>query len=148
MQLKNYEKVESTNIDFKEKVEYKKYKSWLKTVSAFDNTNGGILLFGVRNVDRQPIGLNKVIKDSEIISELINEKIILLPRYELKTFKEDCKDFIELKIGNGPRTPYYYNSDEDYFFLCLHKRLPLNIIKSTHNKIKKTRHFIVFMVCY
>lgn len=80
-------------------------------MSAFANTNGGILLFGVRDVDRQPIGLNKVIKDSEIISELINEKIIPLPRYELKTFKENCKDFIELKIGDGPRTPYYYDSD-------------------------------------
>ena len=30
MQLKDYEKVESTNIDFKEEVEYKKSKSyWL-----------------------------------------------------------------------------------------------------------------------
>lgn len=148
MQLKNYEKVENTNIDFKENVEYEKYKNCLKTMFVFANTNGGILLFGVSGVDKQPIDLNKVIKDLEIISELINEKNIPLPRYELKTFKENCKDFIELKIGYGPRTPYYYDSDEYYFFLCLHKRLPLNIIKSTHNKIKKTRHFIVVMVCY
>ena len=32
--------VENTNIDFKEKVEYQKPKSWLKSVSAFANTNG------------------------------------------------------------------------------------------------------------
>lgn len=30
MQLKDYEKVESSNIDFKEKVEWSKPKSWLR----------------------------------------------------------------------------------------------------------------------
>ena len=111
MSLKDYEKVESSNIDFKEKVEYKKAKSWLKTVSAFANCNGGILLFGIRDYDRKPIGLNNIVYDSEKIAELINSKIVPLPRYELKTFKEENKDFMEIKVGDGPRTPYYYESD-------------------------------------
>ncbi len=75
MQLKNYEKVESTNIEFKEKVEYNKSKSWFKSVSAFANSNGGILLFGVRDVDREPVGLDDIIKDSEKVSELINDSV-------------------------------------------------------------------------
>ena len=108
MKLNNYEKVENT---FKEKVEYKKPKSWLKSVSAFANSNGGILLFGVRDFDRIPVGLKDIVKDSEKVSELINERITPLPRYELNTFKEDDKDFMEVKIGDGPRTPYYYDSD-------------------------------------
>ena len=111
MKLNDYEKVESTNIDFKETVEYKKSKSWLKSVSAFANSNGGILLFGVRDIDRKPVGLKDVIKDSEKVSELINDKITPLPRYELKIFKESDKDFMEIKVGDGPRTPYYYDSD-------------------------------------
>ena len=111
MQLKDYEKVERSNIEFKEKVEYNKSKSWLKSVSAFANSNGGILLFGVRDVDREPVGLDNIIKDSEKVSELINDKITPLPRYELKTFKENNKDFMEVKVGDGPRTPYYYNGD-------------------------------------
>ncbi len=111
MKLKNYEKVESTNIDFKEKVEYSKPKSWLKSVSAFANSNGGILLFGVRDNDRKSIGLMNVIKDSEKITELINSKIVPLPRFELNTFSENGKDFIEVKVGDGPRTPYYYEND-------------------------------------
>lgn len=111
MQLKDYEKVESTNIEFKEKVEYNKSKSWLKSVSAFANSNGGILLFGVRDVDREPVGLDNIVKDSEKVSELINDKITPLPRYELKTFKENNKDFMEVKVGDGPRTPYYYNGE-------------------------------------
>ena len=111
MKLKDYEQVETSNIDFKERVEYNKSKSWLKSISAFANSNGGILLFGVRDVDRKPVGLSDVIKDSEKVSELINNKITPLPRYELKTFKEDNKDFMEIKVGDGPRTPYYYNGD-------------------------------------
>lgn len=111
MKLNDYEKVESSNIDFKEKVEYKKSKSWLKSVSAFANTNGGILLFGVSDIDQRPVGLLDVKKDAEKISEIINEKITPLPRYELTTFNENDKDFIEVKIGDGPKTPYYYDSD-------------------------------------
>lgn len=111
MTLKDYEKVESTVIDFKEKVEYRKPKSWLKSISAFANSNGGILLFGVRDVDREPVGLKNVISDSEKISELINTKIVPLPRYELNAFVEDNKSFIEVKVGDGPRTPYYYEND-------------------------------------
>ena len=111
MQLKDYEKVESTNIEFKEKVEYSKPKSWLKSVSAFANSNGGILLFGIRDVDRKAVGLDNIVKDSEKVSELINDKITPLPRYELKTFKENNMDFMEVKVGDCPRTPYYYNGD-------------------------------------
>ena len=75
MALKDYEKVESTNIDFKEKLEYGKPKSWLKSVSAFANTDGGVLLFGVRDKDREAIGLANLAKDSEKASELIMKNI-------------------------------------------------------------------------
>lgn len=111
MKLENYEKIESSNIDFKEKLELKKPKTWLKSVSAFANTNGGILLFGIRDVDREAIGLENIIQDSEKVSQLINEKISPLPRYELNSFVEADKDFLEVKIGDGPKTPYYYVSD-------------------------------------
>ena len=111
MKLNDYEKIESTSIDFKEKVEYSKPKSWLKSVAAFANCNGGILLFGVRDNDRKPIGLEDATKDSEKISELINSRITPLPRYELHEFIENNKSFIELKVGDGPRTPYYYEGD-------------------------------------
>lgn len=74
-------------------------------------TNGGILLFGISDKDKIKVGLDDVIGDSEKISKLINSKIIPLPRYEINSFREDEKDFIEVKIGDGPRTPYYYEND-------------------------------------
>jgi Predicted transcriptional regulator containing an HTH domain and an uncharacterized domain shared with the mammalian protein Schlafen len=111
MKLNDYEKVESSNIDFKEVVEYSKTKSWLKSVSAFANTNGGVLLFGVKDIDREPVGLKNISKDSDKISELINSKISPHPRYELNSFTEKNMDFLEVKIGDGPRTPYYYTNN-------------------------------------
>ena len=40
---------ECTTYDFKEKLEEKKPKSWLKSVSAFANSLGGSLFFGIYN---------------------------------------------------------------------------------------------------
>ncbi|MDD2391583.1 MAG: ATP-binding protein [Bacilli bacterium] len=111
MTLKDYEHVESTNIDYKEKLEVSHPKSWLKSVSAFANTKGGILLYGVRDEDKKPVGLEDISAVSSKITELINSKITPVPRYELNPFVDDNKDFLEVNIGDGPATPYYYNSD-------------------------------------
>ena len=40
---------ECTAYDFKEMLEEKRPKSWLKSVSAFANTLGGSLFFGIEN---------------------------------------------------------------------------------------------------
>ena len=69
MSLKDYEKIESTDIDYKISLEYKKPKSWLKSVSAFANTGGGIILFGVRDNDKEPVGLENV---SWVAEKIIN----------------------------------------------------------------------------
>lgn len=111
MKLEDYKKVETTNIDFKVDLEKEKPKSWLKSVSAFANTKGGIILFGVDDKTREEKGITDVVKATEKISELINARIEPLPRYELNYFEEDGKDFIELEIGDGPITPYFYVAD-------------------------------------
>lgn len=48
--------VECPAYDFKEILERKKIKSWLKSVSAFANTEGGSLFYGV-NDDGEIVGL-------------------------------------------------------------------------------------------
>ena len=110
MKLKDYEQIESTNIDFKEKLETSHPKSWLKSVSAFANTKGGILLYGVDD-NRNPIGVENLSDTSSKITDLINSKIIPSPRYEIHSFREDGLDFIVVDVGDGPSTPYYYSSD-------------------------------------
>ena len=111
MRLKDFDNVESTNIDFKEFLEKDKPKSWLKTVSAFANTKGGTILYGVRDEDREPVGLDNIAEVSSKVSELINSKISPVPRYELNPFEDNGKDFLAVNVGDGPETPYYYSSD-------------------------------------
>ena len=111
MKLEDYKKVETTNIDFKVDLEKDKPKSWLKSVSAFANTTGGIILFGIDDKTHEEKGVADVVKTTEKISELINARIEPLPRYELNYFEENGRDFIELEIGDGPITPYFYVAD-------------------------------------
>ena len=105
MKLKDYENVESSYIDFKEKVEYNKPRSWLKSVSVFANTKGGIILFGISD-DLIPIGLKDVKTDLEKVTELINAKIVPLPRYTLKAFQEKGMNFMDLSVSKGNNTSF------------------------------------------
>ena len=84
MKLEDYKKVETTNIDFKVDLEKEKPKSWLKSVSAFANTKGGIILFGIDDKTREAKGVNDVKKffkvknsrASEILSILLKNNLI------------------------------------------------------------------------
>ena len=111
MKIDEYIKAETTNIDYKLKLENIKPKSWLKSISAFANTKGGFLLFGVEDKTHEKVGITNVDTVCEKISELINDRIKPIPRYEIEIISEDDKDFIKVQVGDGPNTPYYLVSD-------------------------------------
>lgn len=69
---------ESTECDFKVALETRKQKSWLKSVSAYANSIGGVLFFGVDN-EKQVVGLQDIKRDSEIISRMIKDRITPIP---------------------------------------------------------------------
>ncbi len=102
---------ESTEVDYKQKLEEKRPKSWLKSVSAFANGIGGLLLFGVAD-DHTICGLSDVQHDAEKISQFIKARISPLPEFVLKPKKsEDGKDVLILDVKQGMNTPYYYTAD-------------------------------------
>ena len=101
---------ETTEIEFKEEIEYKKPKSWLKTVSAFSNGIGGTIYFGVKD-NREIIGLEDVQKHIEKISELIKTRIEPLANFNISVVTQNNKDVIRLEIIQGTKTPYYYVAD-------------------------------------
>ena len=101
---------EATVCDFKEALEVKKPKSWLKSVSAFANTAGGTLFFGVDNA-HNVVGLSDPQTDAENISRLIKERISPIPRFILTTEQEYGKAVLVLSIPKGTHTPYYYKAD-------------------------------------
>ena len=99
---------ENTTCDFKESVERKHPKSWLKSISAFANGMGGSLVFGV-NDEGNIVGLDDVKLDTEFISDRIKAHIDPVPEFELITKPIDNGRYIlEVHISAGDMTPYYY----------------------------------------
>ena len=63
---------EATEYDKKAMLEIKKPKSWLKSVSAFANGVGGVLIFGIADND-SVVGVDDAKKAMEVISEQIKK---------------------------------------------------------------------------
>ena len=101
---------EATEYDKKEKLEERRPKSWLKSVSAFANGAGGLLIFGV-NDKGELLGLEDSKNVSEKISEIIKTKMDPIPQVIMEINKEEGKEFLILRVPSGIETPYYYIGD-------------------------------------
>ena len=101
---------ETTEYDKKQAVEMKKPKSWCKSVSAFANSSGGALIFGIAD-DGGIVGLDNPDSDAEKISEIIKSRLDPIPEFKLRFEQVDDKTVIILDIMPGGDTPYYYSAD-------------------------------------
>lgn len=110
MKFDDYKGIEATLLDYKESLEIVKPKSWLKTVVAFANTNGGHILFGVTDSTHIPVGLDDPNKTATKISEFMSSRIDPPVRCKLTSFdaQEKGRKCLDLEIANGPYSPYYY----------------------------------------
>ena len=102
---------EATAYDKKQMLEIKRPKSWLKSVSAFANGEGGTLIFGISD-DDQIVGLADPEGDAEKISEEIKSKCDPIPAVNLKPEDIDGKKPLLLHVYPGQETPYYYIGDK------------------------------------
>ena len=103
--------IESSQVDYKELLEEKKPRSWLKSVSAFANTHGGHLIFGVQNEPRTVLGLADPQHIISKITEQIKARIDPAPRYRVQSVEIEGKSCVDLEVQNGPAYPYYYAFD-------------------------------------
>ena len=87
---------ECTSYDFKEMLERKKVKSWLKSVSAFANTDGGSLFYGV-NDEGEIVGLKNVQADANFISEMIKAHLDSAPENPMLT-REKMADELGISL--------------------------------------------------
>lgn len=104
---------EATEYDKKVMLEVKKPKSWLKSVSAFANGVGGVLIFGIAD-DDSVVGIDDVKKAMEVISEQIKIKMDPTPEVLLKAHLIDGKEIVTLEVYRGEETPYYYVGEGNY----------------------------------
>ena len=101
---------ECTAYDYKEMLEDKKPKSWLKSVSAFANTLGGSLFFGVDN-DGVIRGLENIQHVMETISLKIRDYMDPMPDVEMIPLLAEGMHVLQVKVKEGAYTPYYYVGD-------------------------------------
>jgi len=101
---------ECTAYDYKSTLEEKRPKSWLKSVSAFANGQGGSLFFGIDD-NGGIIGLDDVQHVSQSISTRIRDLMDPLPDVELIPHEVEGKKILQVKVSSGHYTPYYYIGD-------------------------------------
>ena len=102
--------VECSTYDFKIKLEAKEPESWVKSVSAFANGNGGSLFYGVSD-DGTVVGIEDPKKTAKDISQIIKDHMDPVPEFTLNPLEgNDGKVVLEVKIsvfGNGEDWPLY-----------------------------------------
>lgn len=94
---------ENKNLEFKEKMT----NTFLKTVSAFANYEGGTIIFGIDD-SGEITGLNDPDKLCLKIENKINESIKPQPEYLITVNNND--NTISLSVKSGVNKPYLYNS--------------------------------------
>ena len=102
---------EASEYDKKKSLEAKKPKSWLKSVSAFANTFGGKLIFGIAD-DDIIVGLENARADAETISETIKNRMNPIPKFKLSFETIEDRDLIVVEVMTGDETPYYYSGEK------------------------------------
>ena len=90
---------ECTAYDYKESLEEKKPKSWLKSVSALVDNDGNVK------------GLDDIQHVTETISMKIRDYMDPLPDVEMIPLEQEGKHVLQLKVKEGLYTPYYYVGD-------------------------------------
>lgn len=106
--IKDIAIAESGDSDFKERLETKNAKSWLKSVSAFANGIGGTLYFGVEDGTRKVIGIENIQTVISKITELIVARITPRPTFECIPLEREGKDVLVVSVDSGKQTPFYY----------------------------------------
>ena len=91
---------EATAYDKKQMLEVKRPKSWLKSVSAFANGEGGTLIFGISD-DDEIVGLADAESDAEKISEPRMAGHLTCHRWGLYTVRFDGFEAMCLAVTNA-----------------------------------------------
>ncbi|WP_417135260.1 Fic family protein [Rubneribacter badeniensis] len=102
---------ETSGREFKQAVERSKPKSWLKTVSAFANTYGGQIVFGVTDDIHEPVGIADPQAEVEFIARMIHGRIDPVPRYSIEVDAGHGVQLVVLEVQSDQNTPHYYVAD-------------------------------------
>ncbi len=102
-----FEHIESKILEFKEK--QKDYSRLIETVTDFSNTQGGTIIIGIRDSDREIIGLSdtEIKKYHREIPQVVVDAIspqIAVDLYEQNMGGKTC---LVIRVFPGPQKPYF-----------------------------------------
>jgi predicted HTH transcriptional regulator len=93
---------EGLTIEYKETFNFGSLAKYFKTMMAFANNRGGIIIFGVTNSPRIIKGLSKESQfyniDPEKIVQFMNEDMSVILDFEIDTFFVDGKELGYIKV--------------------------------------------------
>lgn len=100
----NIEFIENKNLELK-----KEYTdNLLKSISAFSNYDGGIIIIGVDESNKQVVGVSDYINTKMKIENKINDTITPRPRYDINVILKNNQYILEVIVYAGINTPYLY----------------------------------------
>lgn len=108
---------ETADYDRKRQLETNKPKSWCKSVSAFANGKGGLLVFGIDD-DGDIVGLDDPQSSAEKFSEIVKSRLDPVPDFDISFEIVDGKSLMLARIEPGNITPYYYIGDGQQIAFC------------------------------
>ncbi|MPM59501.1 hypothetical protein SDC9_106345 [bioreactor metagenome] len=102
-----YELIESKVLEFKEKLS--DYARLIETVTAFANTQGGTIIIGIRDSDREILGLDRVEIEryQQEIPQVIADTIS--PQIAVDLYGQDFggNTCVTIQVYPGPQKPYF-----------------------------------------
>ncbi len=99
---------EKQNLEFKKNFQFKSLSKYLKTIAAFSNNQGGLILFGVSDSPRKPIGMsneqfNNI--DSEKITEYLDKYFSPEILWDMEEYEIDGKRFGVFIVSESDNKP-------------------------------------------
>ena len=82
--------------------------SILKTISAFANYDGGQIVIGIDEINKEVVNVEDYVSLKLKIENKINDSVAPRPRYEIKVLSLEEKNLLEIIVYPGINKPYTY----------------------------------------
>lgn len=135
---------EGKTLEFKENTTT--IENILKTVVAFSNTAGGLLVIGIKNRTKEVIGLKNILSEEERLANTISDRIVpsTFPNMLMQTYRN--KDLLLVEVAWNPGSgPFYLKSEGKtngtyVRFGSTNRKADSSIIESIE-RLKTNQHF-------
>jgi hypothetical protein len=101
---------ESETVEFKQEVSNDRGTSFLRTVAAFANASGGVILLGVINGTGEVKGIDGDIRaEKDRVANMIHSTLVPQPKFRIQSCQVRNKNVVVLFINSGDSPPYGVN---------------------------------------